>query len=529
MSDRSMSGTRIIFNLLAILFIAGVVVGPLSTVVVAAALPHATPSNASPPLGWNPSLFGASLAWALAIAILSSLLAFPAGWYLARRPRWWLILPLLLVPSYLASAGWGLMRAPGTFVGDWIERAAEGDNRWIPIWINRALAVLGLALWTAPLAAIVISSGVRRLSPSIEESLSLEPLSPAARLLHRVRLVRAELLISFALIVALMLGSAVPLHLAQIETYSTKLWLMLDQTAAADRWRIWVSAWPVLLTGAIAGGGLWKLIDHSVEPLDTPSPQSHPFGRAALYVLLAAGAILPLIFFAISIQHFSSFRNVWVVSRDAAGSSLTVMLGTGLLSFLLAGSIASGILHRTVAQLLSLSLAVTALVPGVLVGAALAAWISPTPEWLRDSPLSIILAHIARFGIIGVICGHLAARAETISEQDARRLDGGVGFKGWLVACLPWQWGILLSGPLCAAALSLHEIESTIMVTPPGMDTIARQMLQHLHFARTEELSVTSVALVLVGTTLAALAALLSRLGRPVQHPPASPGSISAS
>jgi hypothetical protein len=179
--------------------------------------------------------------------------------------------------------------------------------------------------------------------------------------------------------------------------------------------------------------------------------------------------------------------------------------------------------------MLGVCLSVTALVPGVLVGAAIASWIAPSPEWLRDSALAVILAHIARFGIIGVICGHLAARAETISEQDARRLDGGVGFRGWLVACLPWQWGILLSGSICAAALSLHEIEATIMVTPPGMDTIARQMLQHLHFARTEELSVTSVALVLVGTSLAGVASVFAHLGRPVQHPPSSPGSISAS
>ena len=62
-------------------------------------------------------------------------------------------------------------------------------------------------------------------------------------------------------------------------------------------------------------------------------------------------------------------------------------------------------------------------------------------------------------------------------------------------------------------ALSFQEIEASIMVLPPGVESLARDMLQHLHFARTEELSVTSVIVVSIGLGIAGLAAGLAVLG----------------
>src|SRR5690606_5830272 len=97
---------------------------------------------------------GKSVLVAMAIALLAAALAIPAARVLARgrsRLAGWLIAPAM-VPVYLSYSGYGLARAPGTALGDWLERAAEHGMRWAPILAGQTLAVAGLSLWATPLA-----------------------------------------------------------------------------------------------------------------------------------------------------------------------------------------------------------------------------------------------------------------------------------------------------------------------------------------------------------------------------------------
>ena len=94
------------------------------------------------------------------IAVLATVLGFPAGWVSRKLPGRWALLMVapMLMPSYLAYAGWGLLRAPGTWLGDWLLRgpsvgsgtanAAVGSAaaNWWPVAASHAQAVLGLVL-----------------------------------------------------------------------------------------------------------------------------------------------------------------------------------------------------------------------------------------------------------------------------------------------------------------------------------------------------------------------------------------------
>src|SRR4051812_36092300 len=78
-----------------------------------------------PPLSLAPSwlLLAQTLAWALGIAVLSTVLAWPAAWVIRRRG--WVVVGLLCVPlmlpTYLAYTAYGILRSPGWFVGNWLE------------------------------------------------------------------------------------------------------------------------------------------------------------------------------------------------------------------------------------------------------------------------------------------------------------------------------------------------------------------------------------------------------------------------
>ncbi len=498
-----------------LLVVAVVVVAPIAAVLASAGWGPRTDTSGTIAIGWNPILFTKTLGWAGLIAALATSLALPCGWFAGRRGLWVSVLGcmLLLLPMYLASSGWGLIRAPGTMVGDLLERLTEGERRWIPIAVNRGLAIAGLAMWATPLAMLVIAGSVRRVPIAAEEALRLDATSWLHAAVQRMRMIKGGIVGGFVLVLLVMLGSAVPLHLAQIETYSTKLWLMLDESSQAEKWKVWVSAWPLFLVAAAGGLILRRLArDVDIEIIEGGS-QKRGIGFWLSLAVIGFGVAVPLVSFAMSIHRLSSFETVWQTSREAALTSVSVAGVCGALGMLLAAWVASGQVGRKTQILAIVGFGVMALVPGVLVGGAVAALWRGGPRWLNETWLIVVLAHFARFGVVGVLTGIFAARSESVSEQEMRRLEGGEGIVGWLQACLPWQWGILAAGGLAMGALSFQEIEASIMVTPPGVESLAREMLQHLHFARTEELSVTSVMVVSTGLVIAGIASGLAVLG----------------
>ncbi|MFO0492674.1 MAG: hypothetical protein ACK51T_09575, partial [bacterium] len=93
----------------------------------------------------------------LLIGVAATLLAWPTAWWVRslgpRRERWalaLLIVPMVL-PTYLAFAGWGLARGPGTPVALWMSRVPA-----LSALLGQVLACVSLALWAWPIATFVL-------------------------------------------------------------------------------------------------------------------------------------------------------------------------------------------------------------------------------------------------------------------------------------------------------------------------------------------------------------------------------------
>ena len=201
-------------------------------------------------------LLAGSAAWAAGIAAAAVVFALPAAWALRKRPYLaTLLLVPLVQPNYLAYAGLNLLRAPHTLLGDWVERLAQAGMKDAPLVLGRVVAFAGLSLWVWPLAAITLGGFVRSIDDEVLESARLETRSPARRMLLVVGMLRRGLLAAWGAVFLVMLGSAVPLHLAQIETDAIRVWRLLDQTSAANRWTAWVGAWPTLVLAMGTGVG----------------------------------------------------------------------------------------------------------------------------------------------------------------------------------------------------------------------------------------------------------------------------------
>jgi ABC-type spermidine/putrescine transport system permease subunit II len=85
----------------------------------------------------------------------------------------------------------------------------------------------------------------------------------------------------------------------------------------------------------------------------------------------------------------------------------------------------------------------------------------------------------------------------------------------WWHLCVRPRFGAVIGIGLAAAALSLHEIESTVFVQPPGPTSLAQYVLDKLHYNRNEDLCAASANLFLVGLVIAGIAGwLIGRVRR---------------
>ncbi|GMV25351.1 MAG: hypothetical protein AMXMBFR58_13820 [Phycisphaerae bacterium] len=498
-----------------------VVVFPLAIALVEVVAGLAGTSPAAPAATWrtlfSPQVLVNTFAWPLGIGVVATALAWPAAWAIRRRGASlipWMLVPLSM-PAYLAYSGYGLIRAPGTLIGDWLERAAHGGWPAAPFIAGQVLAFIGMCLWAWPIPALVLGWSASKVDAAILDSLAIDRAGPLRRFTTLAAILKIPVISSIALVALVMLGSAVPLHLAQVPTWSIKLWFALDNSALSERWRIWMLSLPLVAAAAVAA---WMVVRAAARPsvlgLDVDRGRFMR-GRSWIVVFIAS-TLVPLACFAWSLRRAESLREFWRTSTSAAGWTSLVALHVAFLGMLIGASVwflMSARPNSRVPRLCVVLLTTAGLIPGVILGSAVnQAWL----KWEQTRPIAdsywvIVLAHAARFCWIPAWVGCLLAGAEQVDRRHQRLIDGAAGLKGWWIAAARPGAGILAAASIFAGLMSVHEIESTVLVQPPGIDGLARQILQFLHFSRMEELSAASVWMIGGGLAAAALTAWATR------------------
>ena len=481
------------------------------------AFPHSTL------LPWR--LIGLTLAYSGGVAILATILAVPAAIVIrAQGWRWglWVCTPMML-PSYLAYSGWGLLRAPRTLLGDAIERAAQGGARWLPAAVGEVLAIGGLALWAWPIAAVMLALHWSRIDAGALDALSLDTRG-FRRQMALANMALPGLAVALGTTTLVMLGSPVPFHLAQIPTVSMEVWrrLMEEPTPV----RAWASALPISIV-VVAGVLAFARSAFDEAPLSQEAQVQAALrpkrarttpraSTALLLVILTCSVLVPLVLFMRSIEDWHAVPITLRSLRPAIVNSAFVCAIVVAAGLLIAGaawrafSSFSEIVRR-IARLCLLASLASCVMPGVLVGSALAATISlvDVTRLVADSSLAVGLGHLARFSFVPILVGWWLARTEPADSRDLRRVEGVGGPTGYISTILPTQLPALLGVAAMLAALSLHEIESAIMLTPPGGGGLAHRILGFLHYSKMGDLSIASAGLTGFAITLAACVASL--------------------
>jgi len=450
------------------------------------------------------------------IGVLATVIGAPAAWVIGRSERRtaWIAavtVPLLL-PSYLAYAGWGLLRGPNTSLGDWLSR----QQPYLTTWVGKAMAVMGMVLWVWPLAAVVLAGSVRSVGAAVDHLARLDAPTRRARWTTVAWAMREGIALAIGAVALVMVGSAIPLHVAQVPTYAINLWKVMQLTAEPAG--IWVAALPLLGLAAAAAWVLARRLPSMMEPRPEAAREGGRgvrWARVGLVMVLCVSVGIPLVLFFWSLQSWASLGMFWRISGAGVAQSLRVagIVGGSGIGILLATWLAvdqGGRWGRRAAVGAAAGLLFTGLSPGVLVGAALgASWGAAPLSGVMPGVGLVVVAHLARFGFLAAVGGWWLASMEPREHRWLRQLDGGSAIWAWLCGAVWARMGGAMGIGMCVAALSFQEIESTVMVTPPGLKNLPQQLLDSLHYARDEQLSAAAVNLVGIGTLIALAAGWL--------------------
>ncbi len=467
------------------------------------------------------AVVGQSFGLAAGIAVLSVLLGFVPGQLLAtaRRGRTLLavgLLGALLMPRYLLLYAWDLLRSPTTPLGDYLSARPDLARA-----AGMTTACLTLVLWYWPLAALIISQGLRNLDRDSQRQALLDA-GPWRRLIGvTLPQLYPTILLALGLCMTMVLAEFATFHLVGVKTIGAELAVLYAQTGSSRV--VALAAWPVIIPAAIMAVTLWRRArDWSTNaPLARPDAPRHAGRRWVLAAaLLTLTMLAPMVLLVLSLRDLQGFANFYDLhSEQLATSLLAASVASAAALVMAGGAILCGCLGRTgriIAAIVIPTILLAALIPGGLIGAALVhfqgslrAHLGLAEGWWSVS--AGLAARLAGVAIVFLRLG-LDIRSSQLSELAAT--DGA----GWVRTCwsvhLPRQWPVWVAAFALVTMLGLTELPATSVLLPAGVPNFAQGLLNQMHYARDQQVIATCLVLVGGYGTLVAVALMVRWLLR---------------
>lgn len=473
-------------------------------------------------------LLANSLVVAGGAAALALLMGTPTGILLGRAslPGRSLLIALqvapILVPSYVAAIGWLHVLGRAGPLNEWLMALLQLSRPPLdPYTAGGAIWVLGLGGF--PVVALIVMAAVEQLNPDLEEVALLE-VGPW-RVLRQVTLPQTTpaALGAGLLVFLFALGDfAVPSFFG-INVYTVEVFVRFG--AFFDFRAGTVAALPLLALAVLAFAGQRRLLDRlpfgSGEASQMPRRRlslgrwTFPVACACALPALAA-ALVPLLALAWRAPSAQDYALAWEVAETEVTNSLgfavlaataAVALGLPLAWLAARGGPASS----RAGEALSLS---PVAVPGLVVGIGMIRlWNRGAPFlWVYQSLGIVVLGMLGRalpFAIAALAASWRQLPA--IYEESARQQGASTAQVARFVLLPLLRPGLAIAWCLAFVA-AIGELQTTLLVYPPGCATLPVRIFTLQHDGQVEHVA----ALCLILLAIAALPALLVwRLARP--------------
>jgi ABC-type Fe3+ transport system permease subunit len=446
------------------------------------------------PLVFNSLLVsGAATAGAVAGGFLAAL--FLAG----LEARWRTLL--------LAAAVVALVSPPFLVVNCWIELLGE-KGLWRP-WLPWNIYSLGGTIWvlillTWPVTCFLASGAWSR---ARAEQLEADPLLRGGALLRWLLLPLARTALTQGAILTMVLtlnNFAVPAIL-QVKVFPAEIWVRFNTTF--DYAGALALSWPLLLAPLLLV--LCFRRREAVWTWRTDAPAARAMrrrlgpgwyraaGAVALFLVVVSVGV-PLWQLTGSAKTWRELGPVLAAGQSAAAHSLGYAAATAC------AVLALGL--ATWRARLDWALWIPFFTPGVLLGIALIRVFNrPSLKMIYQSGAMVVLAYGIRYAALGWTTVARAARGTDRGLAEAARLEGATGWRMWRHVYWPQ-----ISGPLVAAwyvtyLLCLWDVETLVLIVPPGGESLALRVFNLLHYGHNPQ--VNALCLVLMSLAVAPLLA----------------------
>ncbi|OUU20090.1 MAG: hypothetical protein CBC13_11410 [Planctomycetia bacterium TMED53] len=431
-------------------------------------------------------LFFSTALLALASAFLATFIgAVDALLYSAfRQPRgaWLWLLPCLLLtfttpPAAIASA----------------IQSAFGSTMLIGGFRDEFGTVLLLTLRWAPVAFLVLA-GLTITIPHSQE-LALRQLPPKTALRLRWQLQAPWRRACFFLLFLLMLPAAEIPSYTGVETISRRIMARLTIGDGLSGWLLALGLALLLVPIIVYWFPSQRLLGRSFQVRDPHGlPRSNwllPWWLLRLIPVVALISVLWVTALPQASETEAASREflgaLWDGLSELPRGIIVVVLPT-----LACWSLVSQ--QRTRALLLW---CMPTFLPVSLIALALASSVRPwLPAALDSFPLLLSIAQMIQLGALAVIVGILSLRMIPKHElQSAQLLPPG--WSRWKVL-FPRSLPVLLPAAILGMLLILGEVQSTLILAPPGHPSPALELHQLLHFRNDEQAARLALALVVI-------------------------------
>lgn len=397
---------------------------------------------------------------------------------------------VLAVPPFLA-------------VGCWLDLLGR-NGAWQPFLpvnlyaLRSAAGVLASLLW--PVSALMLLAAWQKLDPALFEA---EPRMRGRRLLGRLLLPAARPALAQAafLTFVLALGNFAVPAILQVKVFSAEVWLRFSTNL--DHAGALLASLPLVVAPLLL---LWWLRQHDVawprwQPVLPPAVLRRALGRTWMTACGTIAALASIAAVGVPVARLLTDARTWTQLAPAVAAGTPAIVT----SFALAAGAATVVLaagvilrsHRWTAGFW-----LWFLVPGVLPGIALI-WLLNRPglALLYQGPAVVVLALVLRHLALGWQGARLAAQGVDRDLSDAARLYGPGGWRWFRLVLWPQGGPTLLAAWYLVYLLCLWEVETLLVILPPGMETLALRVFNLLHYGHNPQVN----ALCLVLLVLAVL------------------------
>jgi iron(III) transport system permease protein len=434
-----------------------------------------------------------------------------------RRTFGILYLAPLLIPPQVHAIVWSRLLAENSPLTRFLQPALGSDGAPLDVFsIPGVVFVLGLAYF--PFVTLLTKAGLRALDPALEEAALLR--QGPSRVIAGITLplVAPHILAGAILVFVFAIIDFGVSDILRVRVYAVEIFIQFS--ALYDKRGAVVLSLPLLiatlmlvaLQARLMRGRAYVSLSQGVA-----GTRRYLLGKVRSLALLFCGLVValsvlvPVGTLVFTVGSPGTYAEVLGPAMTSMETSLALALVAAGVTTLLAFVIAHSMLRsrRGVRTALRYLTQVPFAVPPILLGVALIGlWNHPTTGWLYDSVAMVALGYVAHFLPFAILAVHASLQQADPSLEEAARVASPSRLRIAARITLPLVRGGLAAGFLVVFVLAMGELGVTLLVVPPGVETLPVRIYNLMHYGAEE--AVAALSLMLLAVQLAVCLVVLA-------------------